>query len=88
MAKCKGVLSPTVDDMRAGLVLHNEDCSREWLVLSNESTPIWNRDGVYPALFFDRDHLGEGVNAVLFGQDVITLHISTQGLLAKRSLGR
>jgi hypothetical protein len=88
MAKCRGVLQPTADDIRAGLVLHNADCTREWLVLSNEPTQIWGRDGVYPSLFFDKDHLGEGVNAVLFGQDVITLHISTQGLLAKRGLGR
>lgn len=52
-------------------------------MLSDLVAKTWNREGVYPALYFDPDHRGEGVNAVLLGQEVITLHISTQGLIMR-----
>jgi hypothetical protein len=83
MATCRGVLTPTLDDIKPGIVLHDEKCEREWLVLSDIIAKTWNREGVYPALYFDKDHRGEGVNAVLLGQEVITLHISTQGLIMR-----
>jgi len=84
MAKCSGVLQPTQEDIKPGLVLHNETCDREWLVLSDAIAKTWSREGVYPALYFDKDHRGEGVNAVLLGQEVITLHVSTQGLIMRK----
>lgn len=80
MPVCRGVLAPTLDDIKPGVVLHNETCDREWLVLSSSVAKTWGREGVYPALYFDKDNRGAGVNAVLLGQEVITLHISTQGL--------
>lgn len=85
MAKCAKATVPLPDDIKPGLVLHSEACDREWLVLSGESAKTWGRAGIYPALYFDRDHRGEGVNAVLLGQDVISLHISTQGLIMRKS---
>lgn len=64
-----------------GMVLHSEDCEREWLILSSESLKKYDRKGVYAALYFDKDNDGRGVDAVLLGQDIITLHISTVGLV-------
>jgi len=84
MVLCKTMTHPRAEDIGPGVVLHDERCEREWLVLSHDTAKMWDREGIYPALYFDKKSRGIGVNAVLLGQEVIELHISTRGLLAEK----